>query len=55
MVSGREVKMSRGSTISRRAFLRGAAGVLAFPYVVSSSAITLRELNPDGTRAVTHT
>ena len=34
-----EVQMSRDSTISRRAFLRGAAGVLAFPYVVPSSAL----------------
>ena len=31
--------MSGDSKINRRAFLHGAAGVLAFPYVVSSSAL----------------
>jgi len=31
--------MSRNSVISRRAFLRGAGGVLAFPYIVPSSVL----------------
>ncbi|MHC4799914.1 MAG: Gfo/Idh/MocA family protein, partial [Planctomycetota bacterium] len=39
MVTRKKIQMSKDNTISRRAFLREAVSTLAFPYVVSSSAL----------------